>query len=163
MPQQEELITLRLLHIVFGAMWVGASVFVAAVAEPALRAAGPGAAGPFIERMGRGIGHLLVGSGAVTIVAGVALALRMRQGSLDTWFDTGWGTAMLIGFIVSLLALGASLAVGRSARSLAGGAGAQGESSEDPAPHLSRLKAAARWSAVLTVVGVGTMAAARFV
>ncbi len=156
MPE-EEIITLRLLHIVFGAVWVGASVFAAAVAVPALRAAGPSAAGPLLDRMGRVMGHALVGSGAVTIAAGTALALRMRQGSLDTWFDTGWGTAMLIGFVVSVLALGSSQLAGRAARAAAAA------SQEGADAHLSRLGTAARWTAALTVVGVGTMAAARFV
>lgn len=154
MPQ-EEIITLRILHIVFGAVWAGAAVFVAAALEPALRAGGPGLAGPAMGRLGRVVSHALVGSAAITIIAGVALALRLRQDSLDAWFDTGWGVAMLIGFIVSLLALGTSVMCGAAARTMTGGEGGV-ESG-------ARFRLTARWTAVLTVVGLGTMAAARFV
>lgn len=166
MPQ-EEIITLRLLHIVFGAFWVGTAVFVAAALEPALRAASPGVRGPILSRLSRGIGHMLVASAVITLVAGVALALRLRQGSLDAWFDTGWGVAMLIGFIVSVIALWTSLITGSTASAIARvdeqsehAAGEEGSRTEDLG---RRFRAAVRWTAVLTVVGVGTMAAARFV
>ena len=170
MPQ-EEIITLRLLHIVLGAFWVGTAVFVAAALEPALRAAAPGVRGPFLSRLSRGIGHMLVASAVITLAAGVVLALRLRQDSLGAWFDTGWGVAMLVGFIVSVIALGTSLIAGSTAGDLARvdeqaavDAGGSPDEAGSRAEELgSRFRAAVRWTAVLTVVGVGTMAAARFV
>ena len=33
----------------------------------------------------------MLGSATVTIAAGLFLALRLRWGHLDTFFDTGWG------------------------------------------------------------------------
>ena len=170
MPQ-EEIITLRLLHIVFGAFWVGTAVFVAAALEPALRLAGPGVRGPILNRLSRGIGHMLVASAVITLAAGVVLALRLRQDNLDAWFDTGWGVAMLIGFVVSVIALGTSLITGATASAIAR-VDERPEGAADASPHEarsriqelgSRFRAAVRWTAVLTVVGVGTMAAARFV
>ena len=168
---QEEIITLRLLHIVFGAFWVGTAVFVAASLEPALRAAAPGARGPILSRLSRGIGHMLVASAVITLAAGVVLALRLRQDSLDAWFDTGWGVAMLIGFIVSVIALGTSLITGSTAGAIArideqsedAADGSPGETGSRAEELGARFRAAVRWTAVLTVVGVGTMAAARFV
>lgn len=170
MPQ-EEIITLRLLHIVFGAFWVGTAVFVAAAVEPALRAAAPGVRGPILGRLSRGIGHMLVASAVITLAAGVVLALRLRQDNLGAWFDTGWGVAMLIGFIVSVLALGTSLITGSTAGALAradeqsavDAGGSPGDAGSRAEELGSRFRAAVRWTAVLTVVGVGTMAAARFV
>ena len=38
----------------------------------------------------------------VTIAAGVTLALRLRWGHLDTFLSTGWGWAILIGFISTI-------------------------------------------------------------
>ena len=41
-------------------------------------------------------------SAVVTVVAGIVLVLRLRGNSLDTLFNTGWGYAILIGFIAAM-------------------------------------------------------------
>lgn len=43
-------------------------------------------------------------SAAITVFAGVALALRLRWGRLDAFFNTEWGYAILIGFIAAIVA-----------------------------------------------------------
>ena len=84
-----EFVILRLVHIVSGAFWVGAAVFLAFVFEPRIRALGPAIQGPVMGAVGKVAGPIMGGAGAITIIAGVYMALRLRWGSLDDWFDTG--------------------------------------------------------------------------
>ena len=88
-----EMVVLRLLHIVFGVFWAGSAVFFAFVLEPRLRALGPAIQRPVMGSLSRVMGPALGGSGAITIAAGITLALRLRWNTLDRWFDTGWGWA----------------------------------------------------------------------
>lgn len=86
-----EFVILRNLHIVFGVFWTGTAVFLATILEPRLRALGPAVQGPVMGSLMPALTPSMLGSAAITIGAGVALALRLRWGHLDTFFDTGWG------------------------------------------------------------------------
>jgi uncharacterized membrane protein len=86
-----EIVVARLIHIVFGVFWVGSAVFLVFVVEPRVRALGPAIHGPVMGTIGRAAGPLLGGSGAISIAAGIYLALRLRWNSLDRFFDSGWG------------------------------------------------------------------------
>ena len=110
-----EFVVWRLVHIVFGAIWVGSAVFMAFVVVPRARALGPAVAGPLLASLGKVVGPLLLGSGTITVVFGTVLALRIKWNNLDSWFDTGWGWAIALGFVMSVTAL----AVGSRAAMLA--------------------------------------------
>ena len=114
-----EMVVLRLLHIVFGVFWAGSAVFLVFIIDPRLRTLGPAIQRPAMEAISRVAGPVLGVSGIVTIVAGTTLALRLRWGHLDRWFDTGWGVAILIGFIASILAFSAGGATGAVAARMA--------------------------------------------
>jgi hypothetical protein len=106
----------------------------------------------------------------LTIGAGIALAFRL-EATNRVVFDSAWGVAILLGFIVSVLAFGTGLTTGFAANGMAK-LGAQVKAADGPpSPELlarvaalsQRLKITGRSTAVLTLVGVGTMASARFV
>jgi hypothetical protein len=164
-----EFVILRLLHIVFGAFWVGAALFMAWVVIPRVQALGPAVAGPVFASLGKIVGPVLLGSGVITVAAGITLAFRLRSDNLDTWFDTGWGWAIALGFVMSL----AALAVGSRAALLARKMAAMGASmaGREPTPEemgqmrstSQRLMNLGRISSILVLIALGTMASARFI
>ena len=164
-----EMVILRLVHIVFGAFWAGAALFMAWVVMPKVQALGPAVAGPVFSSLGKVLGPVLVGSGVITVAAGITLALRMRSGSLDDWFDTGWGWAIAVGFVAALAALAVGTRAGLLARRIA--ARAEGMSGREPTPEeMGQMRAnsvlmarLARIGSILVLIALGTMASARFV
>ena len=108
-------------------------------------------------------------SGTITIVAGIYMALRMRWGHLDTWFDTGWGWAIFIGGVMAIIAMGLGGATGATAKRM----GALSGSIEGRAPTPeeagqmqalgARLNSLSRIATVLVIIALGAMASARFV
>ena len=101
-----EFVVPRIAHIVFGVFWAGSAVFLATILEPRLRALGPAVQGPVMRAIMPVMGPSMLLSAAITIAAGTTLALRLRQSHLDRFFDTGWGWAILIGFVASMTAFG---------------------------------------------------------
>ena len=99
------MIILRLIHIVFGAFWVGSAVFLALILEPRLRALGPAHQGPV---MGPAIGTAAV----LTILAGIWMSVKLYSGRYDLWFSTGLGYAILFGAIAAVIAFGFGMATG---------------------------------------------------
>ena len=99
-----EIIILRLLHIVAGVFWAGAVLFIVLVFDPKVRALGPEIQHKIYKVMAGRIAIALGVSAAITVFAGVALALRLRWGRLDAFFNTEWGYAILIGFIAAIVA-----------------------------------------------------------
>ena len=164
-----EFVVVRLLHIVSGALWVGAAVFLAFVLGPRVAALGPAVEGPVMGAIGRATGPVMGAAGAITILAGVYMALRLRWGSLDRWFDTGWGWARALGFVVSIAAMALGGATDAAVSKIAGIS--EGMAGRPPSPEeaaeMQRLSAQVRTlgrvAAVLVVIAVGSMASARFV
>ena len=162
-----EMVVLRIVHIVSGTFWVGSAVFFAVILEPRLRALGPEIQRPVMGALSCVLPIALGGSGAVTIVFGVVLALRVRP--VDAWFDTGWGWAILIGFVTSIAAMSIGSTMGVLAKRMV----ALGKSFEKRPPNAaeveqiqrlsSRLVLFARITAVLVIIAVAAMASARYV
>lgn len=164
-----EMVVLRILHILFGVVWAGGAILLALIVEPRLRAASPAVQGPAMRSLAPAIAVVLGIASFITIGAGIALALRLRWGNLDTWFDTGWGVAILIGFIVSVIAAisggmtgGVATRMDRLAGMIQGRPPTPDESAQ-LGRYRERLAMLGRITAVLVTIGVGTMAAARFV
>jgi hypothetical protein len=160
---------LRILHIVFGVFWAGSAIFLAAILEPRLRALGPAVQGPVMRALIPVMVPAILFSATITIAAGITLALRLRWDHLDTFLDTGWGWAILIGFVASVVAYIVGMMISAAGRRMAAlGASIEGR---PPTPeeggqlqHLSsRLTLYGRSNAVLAVIAVGSMASARFI
>ena len=164
-----ELVILRLLHIVFGVFWAGSAIFFAGILQPRLQKLGPSVQGPVMVALIPVMGPALIGSAVITIAAGIALALRLRWGHLDTFLSTGWGWAILIGFVVSIGAISTGITTIAQANrmlSLNRNIGQSGPTPEEAAQLqriASRLPRLARSTAVMVLVAIGTMASARFV
>ena len=104
---------------------------------------------------------MLDGGAAVTILVGILLVFRMDR--LDNLFDTNWGLAITAGLVASVLALASGIAAMSTTKKLIG-------TGQDPADEQAavdslsaRATLLARITAVLVVIAVVTMAAARFV
>lgn len=164
-----EFVVLRLIHILFGVFWAGTAIFLATILEPRLRKAGPQVMQPVMGALMPILTPAMMLAGTVTIVFGAVLTLRLRSGHLDTFFDAGWGVAILIGFVASVAAFTSGMITSSTGKRLAKlGASIAGR---EPTPVEmaqmqklgKRLTMLTRTSAVMVTVAVGTMAAARFV
>ena len=161
---------LRILHIVFGVFWVGASVFVLFFLEPRLRTLGSAIESRVMRALVTYVSPAFGLSGIIILGTGVAMALRLRGGSLDTYLTTGWGFAMLVGFVATVAALvvgfGLSFPHGlrlmRLERSMEGR-----DPSADEARQLeeifARIRMVERINIVLILIALVAMPIARFV
>lgn len=92
--------TLRLIHIVFGGFWAGAAMLMGWLVVPTARSVGP-ASGPFMQALlKRRLADILVGSGVVTVLAGIWL-WALRPPSFGVW----QGYALAIGALASIVAI----------------------------------------------------------
>lgn len=165
-----DILVLRIVHIAFGTFWVGSSFFRVLVLEPRLQALGFKVRDPVMGAIGPVIGRTQNLAGVITIVAGVILLLRLRWGHLDTVLETGWGWAMLIGFITAVTAsVAGSFGPGGWRNSMAGlRQSYEGrEPTAEEAAELERLATLSRRGhqvrAMLMLISIGSMAVARFV
>jgi len=94
---------LRILHMVFGIFVAGTYLFLVPILEPRLKRLGPAIQGPVMQSLMPILTPVMGTSFVIIIGTGVAMTLRMRGGSLDTLFTTGWGWAMIIGLIATLV------------------------------------------------------------
>lgn len=164
-----ELITLRILHIVFGVFWAGSAIFFAAILQPRLHTLDLAVRLRVLGALIPVMGPVLISSAVVTILAGTALALRMRWDNLDAFVDTGWGITMLVGFAASIGAITSGITMIRRAGQMVklGGAVVDGTASPEVEEQVTqigaRLPRLARSTAVMVLVAIVTMAVARFV
>jgi hypothetical protein len=119
--------------------------------------------------IGRVAGPVMMGAGLITIVAGITLAFRVRP--VDNWFveGDGWGWAIGLGFVVSIIAMGFGSMASATVKKMT----AAGESMGDgpPTPEQiavmqqlgGRLVRFSRIATILVVIAVASMASARFV
>ena len=164
-----EMIFMRVLHIGFGVLWAGAALSIILILGQRLRELGPGYQRPVMRVIARVIGPMLGISGGVTILVGLAMALRISGGNHDLFVSTGWGWAILVGFIVSVAGFISGLALSNAANRAAalGVSDEDGSSTSADAEQLQALSGQTaklgHVTAVLVFVGVLSMAVARFV
>ncbi len=83
---------LRLIHILAGVLWVGATVFIAVFLMPSLRAVGP-AAGPVMEQVAR-VRRLpiwMMSATILTILSGLTLYGLDSAGFHSAWMHSAPG------------------------------------------------------------------------
>ncbi len=164
------MVSLRLFHIVFGTVLVGNAVFLALLLGPKLRVLGPPVQGPVMSSLMPLFIKVQATSVIITFGTGVFLALKLRWGVLDTFFDTGWGWAILIGVIatVATAVVGFGMSLPTSLRMDNIGRSFQGR---PPTPEemgqmqrlSARLTTLGNINVSLSLIALGTMAAARYV
>lgn len=158
-----ELIVVRTIHLGFGAVWFGAAVFAAAVLEPRLRHLGADARNVLLDSLMPAFDKIMHVTGAVTIVAGLYLLLRLRWNSLDTFHTTDWGQAMTLALVVTVAAMGTGAMAGvNRKRMAAGGEPGTPEETAQMEKLATRSRRYLRATVILLFVAVVMMAAARY-
>jgi hypothetical protein len=163
-------VILRILHIGCGVFWVGSDLFATFILIPRLRALGSDIERPVMASILRVLPPVLVVCSVTALVTGIVLAGDLWGWSLAGVFATGWGWAMLIGFILTIITMliGFALMPMFSIRVEKINREAEGRA---PSPHqarqlasaMSRIVALARSNSIILVIVIGTMAVARFV
>ena len=157
-----EFMSLRIIHIVSGSFWVGSALFMVLLFLPRLRRLTPDTRDKLMEEV-VGLWSSVSGVAAVvTIAAGVTLALRLRWGHLDSFLSSGWGWAILIGFISAI----ASMALGGRFDSILRRIRSGDERRLDEAEKerlVNSMTGSLRLSTLFVVITAGSMASARFV
>jgi uncharacterized membrane protein len=168
------MIVFRAFHILFGVAWVGGLALLALYLQPGAKAIGP-AAGPFMQELvaKRRLPNYLLGTGAVTIIAGGFVYWHDWDafGSLGDFVGTAFGTALTVGAVVTVIAwlIGLSVVKPATMRAMAL-AGQLASAGGPPTPEqMAELQAVQRRARqftivalVLLVVAVFAMATARY-
>jgi hypothetical protein len=100
------LITLRLIHILSGAFWIGAALFNVILLVPTIRALGP-AAGPVMQHLVqvKKLPIWLLGAGVVTFLSGFSLYYIASGGFSNGFMQSGPGMTFGLGAVFALLAI----------------------------------------------------------
>lgn len=157
-----ELVIMRVLHIVPGMVWVGSAVFLAFILNPRLRALGPDVEKPVTASLNRVWSPVVHGSAVTTIAVGFMLVSRTPGRGFGQLFDTGWGWAIGLGTVAAL----AALLFGGFAGFIQARGRRLHEGSSDLAATASldlQVAVYEKLHALLAIVAVGAMAAARWV
>ena len=161
---------LRLFHILAGAFWFGAFMFVARILLPTMRAAGPGA-GPIMAQLGKSIPRVMMGAAFVTILSGVWLMWVVSGGAPGQWMKSGPGRMFGLGGASAILALALGMIINvpasrRSATINEAVAKRGGTPTAEESAELQRLMARLGLGTIVAgsflVVAVAAMAVARY-
>jgi len=165
-------VVLRLLHIVFGVLWVGFACFVPFVLMPSLMDAGP-AAGPVMGAIQRrGLPKIMSAFAGITILAGILLLRRVSGGFRPEFMGSHMGMALSIGALAALIAFAIGMIMVRpamtKAATLSEGLGSVTSDSERAALMATigalrtRGAAGGKWVAWLLLFALAAMASARY-
>ncbi len=166
------LVGLRVIHIVVGAFWMGALVFIAGFVLPSVRAAGP-AGGAVMQQLiqHRHLHRYMVAASWLTLLSGGALAWR-DAGSLGFgWFAQGAGRMFGVGALFAIAAMVVGLTVNAptaqriaalSARAQHAGASPSPEDQAQLQRLQARIARAGSVNAILLLLAVAAMAVARY-
>jgi len=165
-------IVLRLIHILAGAFWVGAIIFMTVFLMPTLRAIGP-AGGPVMQQLVqvRRLPIYMMGAPLLTVLSGVTLYWRDSNGIDSAWLHSGTGRMFGLGGLLAIVAvvLGMTI-VSPSAKRMGALAAAIQGAGRPPSPEQvaevqqlqSRLSGFMAVVMVLVVLAAATMAIARY-
>lgn len=106
----------RVLHILFAALWVGAAVFLSVYVSPAIRALGPAGAPVMAELMRRRMSAFLGAAAMLTVLSGVWMYWEFTHGLDAAIMRQGIGLALGFGGLCGIAAavIGAAV-ISRSA------------------------------------------------
>ena len=162
-----ELLVLRVLHIVPGALWVGALFFSTYFLDPALRAGGPAVAGAVMPQLlARRLPLFMMSMAILTILSGARMMFIVSGGMNPLWTHSGQGRTLMIGAAAALLGFAAGMALQMPAARKMGAIMAAGQAASRAA-ELGALQARMRLGQRITMVLLGIallcMALARYV
>lgn len=169
----EYMVLLRLVHIFAGIVWVGAAWFMTFVLNPTAHALGRDGQA-FMRGFSRHsqISRVMMVTSLLTVLAGLLLYYRVSDHFNSDWISSAGGVVLTIGSVAGISEfLFGGMVIGPTAKQLSG-LGAEierggGPPSTDQSARLntlqSRLGRTEIVSAVLTIVAVAGMAAARYI
>ena len=166
---QALIVVLRLLHIVSGAVWVGAVVFTAFFLMPTIAAAGPGG-GAFMREFGkRKIPQVMMSLMAITVLSGLGLMGVIASQTDGTWFSSPMGRVISLGAAIAIVASVYGAVVNRPVgmrmqklgAEIQGGQPTPAQAAEMQALQ-SKLRVASQVVAVMLLLAVAAMAVGRY-
>jgi uncharacterized membrane protein len=166
------LLTLRLIHVLAGALWLGFAIFIAFYLGPAMDDGGPEGGKIMVSLQRRGLPTAIPLLALATVLSGMWLFWRISGGQFSDYLRSPTGLTLAIGWLVSILAFAVGMAVTRPAmmkvgelmQSLAGAANpAEREQILATAAGLrSRASVAGRVGGVMLILTAASMAVARY-
>lgn len=162
---------LRVLHVVTGVWWAGATWTLAGFLTPAVQEIGkPGQEimKELIQK--RRLSEYIGIAGAISVITGLLLYWRASNGLHPTWILSGRGLSLSIGGLAGIATLGIGFRVIRTSALRMGELGRQIEQSEGPPdPEVlqemqglqAKLESGGLWAAALLAVSVIGMAGAQ--
>ncbi|MDV6237150.1 hypothetical protein CH379_016075 [Leptospira ellisii] len=105
---------LKLVHVSSGIFWVGAAIMMAAFVQPTAKSLGPDG-GKFMQQLARTNAYPIVINTAstLTILSGFLLYWKLSGGFQSEWIFSKYGTLLLIGGILAVVAYGIGFTVTR--------------------------------------------------
>lgn len=97
-------IVLRIVHIFFGVLWAGGVIFMNVIVGPSIAAAGPEGFRVLQEMNKRKFFHFILGSAALSILAGFDLVRRDSGNFSSGWFKSSFGMGISTGMVAALVA-----------------------------------------------------------
>jgi hypothetical protein len=165
------IVTLRVLHIVCGAIWVGAVVIATFFIFPSVGAMGP-AGGQFMKQfMDRKYPQVVMSLMGITILSGLGLMYTASVNYGGSWFASPMGRMISLGAAIaivasvfgSVIARPSAMRMQKLGAEIAAGGGAP---SPDQAAEMKKLQGklttSGRIIAVLMILAVAAMAGARY-
>lgn len=167
------ILILRFLHVVGGAFWFGAVIFMTAFLMPSLQSAGP-AAGAVMDQLTRvrRVPIYMMGAAILTVLSGLSLYARDSAGFSGAWMRSGTGMVFGIGGTAGILAAIVGMVVAAPAGKRMAALGGQIKASgAPPTPDQvaemqvlqSRIARGSAAVAVLILIATTAMALARYV
>lgn len=164
---------LRIVHVLAGAIWVGAVVFLSVFLIPSIRAVGPAGA-PVMEQLGRvrRVPLWMMGATFLTLLSGFTLYWRVSGGFNSAWMASGPGRVFGLGGLLALVAAVVGITVNSPAGRRMGEFSATLQAAKRPptaaeAAEMQRLQARLQrggvWGMWLVVLATVAMAVARYV
>lgn len=163
---------LRLVHILSGVFWAGASIMLAGFVNPSVRASAP-ESGKFMQYFAQKSGYPRYAevAGWLTILAGLGLYWIISGGFQASWFTTRRGIALTIGGIMAIIAMVIAYIYQKPAAKRLAALGQEIQASGGPpsSEQLAEIQAqqkklsqGALWTAILLAVSVIGMALSRY-
>jgi uncharacterized membrane protein len=98
-------LTLRVVHVLLAAVWIGATVFMSLLLMPAIEAAGPAGGQIMIGLNRKGMAAFFGATGGITLLTGIYLFWRFTGGFDPEISRSHAGMAFSIGGLAGLLAV----------------------------------------------------------
>ena len=163
------MLVLHLLHLIFGTIWLGAGFYYNFVLLSSLRRMDAGTHRAVNTAVTRVMGPLLGVSALITVASGAVMLARLRPEHGCDLLASGWGRAMRVGVVTTIVALVVVFAVELPAErkldrlAAAGGGEPGGRESAEVRRLADRAVFLGRLATALLFVALASMAVARYV